>query len=561
MSQANIGLIRRDLLQQADARALLQKIPVADLVTMAGKAADHFLNDTLPLDPESGTMQTPQQYVEQVSATTGMPFSNVRRNMAKVHGVLDKVEEVLAGLTRGLDLSVLDAGYGTVHGQMLSFFPRTDALGVVLPSNSPGVHSLWAPTPVLKMPLVLKPGSAEPWTPLRIINAWVKAGVPAGAFAYYPTDHAGGNEILRSTGRGMVFGDVGSTKRWKADGRVEVHGPGYSKVVIGPDVADEWEQFIDVIAESMSNNGGRSCVNASGVWVTKHADEIAEALAKKLATVSPRAADDPEAVLAPFADPETAKRISATIDGDMATEGTKAEGKLERAMCPRRARRRSRGVGAWRHLSAADRHSMRRQSSAGQSRIPLPVRERRRSAGVGSARLPRPVAGRDLHLERSGIPRALRRLAARRSPELRPAVDDADWVGSAARRQSLRASLRPPRDSAPRLKCITQKRAWPSRSRPMLASATSSSSCGARVTHSAQRCADQGASSPSAQRRSRTADSRVTGVAPPRARRRRSGAGRPCRPPGRRTRPSRPAGRGDLRGGTTQIDTPSPRRV
>ena len=269
-------------------------------------------------------MQTPQQYVEQVSATTGMPFSNVRRNMLKVHGVLDKVEEVLAGLTRGLDLSVLDAGYGTVHGQMLSFFPRTDALGVVLPSNSPGVHSLWAPTPVLKMPLVLKPGSAEPWTPLRVINAWVKAGAPAGAFSYYPTDHAGGNEILRSTGRGMVFGDVGSTKRWKADGRVEVHGPGYSKVVIGPDVADQWQQYIDVIAESMSNNGGRSCVNASGVWVTKHADAIAEALARKLSSVAPRAADDPQAVLAPFADPETAKRISAIIDSDMNGESGSA---------------------------------------------------------------------------------------------------------------------------------------------------------------------------------------------------------------------------------------------
>jgi hypothetical protein len=319
MSQANLGLIRRDLLKQAEARAVLQRIPVAELVAMAGRAAGHFLNDTLPLDPESGTMQTPQQYIEQVSATTGMPFSNVRRNMHKVHGVLDKVEEVLAGLTRGLDLSVLDAGYGSVHGQMLSFFPRTEALGVVLPSNSPGVHSLWAPTPVLKMPLVLKPGSAEPWTPLRIINAWVRAGLPAGVFSYYPTDHAGGNEILRSTGRGMVFGDVGSTKRWKAEGgRVEVHGPGYSKVVIGPDVADDWEKYIDVIAESMSNNGGRSCVNASGVWVTKHGDAIAEALAKKLASVQPRAADDPDAVLAPFADPDTGHRISSMIDGDMA---------------------------------------------------------------------------------------------------------------------------------------------------------------------------------------------------------------------------------------------------
>ena len=325
MSQANLGLIRRDLLKQAEAREALQRIAVADLVAMAGRAAEHFLNDTLPLDPDSGATQTPQQYVEQVSATTGMPFSNVRRNMMKVHGVLSKVEEVLAGLTRGLDLSVLDSGHGIVRGQMLSFYPRTEALGVVLPSNSPGVHSLWAPATVLKMPLVLKPGSAEPWTPLRMIHAWIKAGAPANVFGYYPTDHAGGNEILRSTGRGMVFGDVASTKRWKAEGgRVEVHGPGYSKVVIGPDLADHWEQYIDVIAESISNNGGRSCVNASGVWVTKHADAIAEALAKKLATVVPRAADDPEAVLAPFADPETGKRISAMIDADMAGEAREA---------------------------------------------------------------------------------------------------------------------------------------------------------------------------------------------------------------------------------------------
>jgi acyl-CoA reductase-like NAD-dependent aldehyde dehydrogenase len=186
------------------------------------------------------------------------------------------------------------------------------------------VHSLWAPATVLKMPLVLKPGSAEPWTPLRIIHAWTRAGAPPEAFSYYPTDHAGGNEILRSTGRGMVFGDVGSTRQWKADGRVEVHGPGYSKVVIGPDVADDWEQFIDVIAESISNNGGRSCVNASGVWVTKHGDQIAEALAARLARVVPRTADDPDAVLAPFADPEIARRMSSMIDADMAGESAPA---------------------------------------------------------------------------------------------------------------------------------------------------------------------------------------------------------------------------------------------
>ena len=232
-----------------------------------------------------------------------MPWANVRRNMAKVHGVLSRVDEVLRGLTRGFDLAVLDQGVGDTGGQMLSFFPRADALGVVLPSNSPGVHSLWAPATVLKMPLVLKPGSAEPWTPLRMIQAWIKAGAPAEVFGYYPADHAGGNEILRSCGRGMVFGDVGSTRRWKADPRVEVHGPGFSKIVIGPDVADDWEAYLDMMVESIANNGGRSCVNASGVWVTRHGDRIAEALAERLAKITPRPAEDPEAILAPFADP------------------------------------------------------------------------------------------------------------------------------------------------------------------------------------------------------------------------------------------------------------------
>jgi hypothetical protein len=317
ISLANVGLIRRDLLRQSQQHDALAAIPIADLVRMARSAAAHFVDDALPLDPETGTLQTPQEYVEQVSGTTGAPWSNVRRNMRKVHGVLNHVDQVLQGLTRGLDLSVLDAGVGERDGHMVSFFPRADSLGVVLPNNSPGVHALWAPATVLKMPLVLKPGSAEPWTPLRIIYAWQKAGLPIELFGYYPAGHAGGNEILRSTGRGMVFGDVGSTRQWHGDPRVEVHGPGFSKIVIGPDAADDWERYLDLMVESIANNGGRSCVNASGVWVTRHGDAIAEALAARLAQIEPLPADDPNAVLAPFADPLTAERISSVIDQDL----------------------------------------------------------------------------------------------------------------------------------------------------------------------------------------------------------------------------------------------------
>ena len=155
---------------------------------------------------------------------------------------------MIAGLTRKIPYDVLDRGFGAG----LSFFPRTESLGIVLPSNSPGVHSLWTPAFALKIPLVLKPGSAEPWTPYRLIQALIRAGAPAEVFSYYPADHAGGAEILRQCGRGMVFGDVGSTRMWANDPRIEVHGPGFSKIVIGEDCIEEWEQYLDVMVASIA---------------------------------------------------------------------------------------------------------------------------------------------------------------------------------------------------------------------------------------------------------------------------------------------------------------------
>ena len=71
---------------------------------------------------------------------------------------------------------------------------------------------------------------------------------------------------------------------WESDPRIEIHGPGYSKVIIGEDCVDDWEQYLDVMVASIADNGGRSCVNASAVWAPAHAEEISEALAERLAT-------------------------------------------------------------------------------------------------------------------------------------------------------------------------------------------------------------------------------------------------------------------------------------
>ena len=153
---------------------------MAELLAQCKRAAELFATAELPLG--EGT-QNADDYAQQLSATTGFPLSLVRRNMTKLTGVLEGMAEVLAGLTRGLDLSVLDAS-SSKDGQ--SYQAQSDGLGVILPSNSPGVHGLWLPAIPLKMPLVLKPGRSEPWTPWRLAEAFMAAGTPRETFQGIP---------------------------------------------------------------------------------------------------------------------------------------------------------------------------------------------------------------------------------------------------------------------------------------------------------------------------------------------------------------------------------------
>jgi len=316
ISLANVGLIRRDLRGQREVRDILAGFGAQELYGICSRAAELFAGSSLPLGDSA---QSPEDYVRQVSATTGLPNVMVRRNMQKIRTVLADVEAVVDGLTRNLDTAVFDAGYSGA----ISYFPRAASLGVVLPSNSPGVHSLWIPAFAMKIPLVLKPGSAEPWTPYRIIQALNHAGAPPEVFGYYPADHAGGGEILRQCGRGMVFGDVSSTRLWQGDPRIEIHGPGYSKIVIGEDCIDDWETHLDVMVASILENSGRSCINASGVWVPRHAEAIAEALAQRLASVVARDEADEAAQIAPFADAGVAARMARMIDDELQGDGAR----------------------------------------------------------------------------------------------------------------------------------------------------------------------------------------------------------------------------------------------
>ena len=320
ISQVNAGILRKDLPRYAESRAILKKFSTAQLIEICGKAGDLFLNGTLPLG-DRGHTQSAQQYLETLSATSGLPHVMVRRNMAKIHHALTHMTTILNGLTRGLNMEILDRGFGEQSGTPISYYPTTQALGLVMPSNSPAVNSLWLASIALKIPVVIKPGREEPWTPLRLIQAFIAAGCPSEAFGFYPTDHEGSGEILKLCGRALIFGDKSTTDRYANNPAIQIHGPGFSKILIGADEIENWPKYIDLITGSISDNGGRSCINASAVVVPKFAREIADALGKKLGLIAPLPATDENARLSGFANTKMADYIDGAIEQDLKVPG------------------------------------------------------------------------------------------------------------------------------------------------------------------------------------------------------------------------------------------------
>jgi acyl-CoA reductase-like NAD-dependent aldehyde dehydrogenase len=315
---ANPGLIRRDLLQMSQSKAALDAIPADTLATYCEQAAELFLHADLPCGDAT---QSPQQYVESLSALTRLPHTLVRMNMGKIHAAMSQVRTIIAGLTRNMPLNIFDKGITRIDDLIINYFPTTSSLGVSLPSNAPAVNSLWIPAPVMKIPVLLKPGREDPFTPLRIVQAMIQAGFPKEAFGYYPTTHEGGDTLLTTCGRGISFGSDATVKKYSAFPSIQIHGTGRSKILIGEDMIHRWPEFLDVIVQSISANGGRSCINTSAILVPSHRDELANALAAELAKIQPHPRDHPNAILCGFANPALADGIDDLISAHLKDSG------------------------------------------------------------------------------------------------------------------------------------------------------------------------------------------------------------------------------------------------
>ena len=318
VSRANGGLIQRDIRKAQRARDLLREIPVAELIERVKRAGELYANAELPM---GDGVQSPDAFVRAQSGTTGLPERLCRANMKKNMFVLSEMGRILESLTRGLDLNVLSQGIGEERGVPISFQAESPALGLVLPSNSPGVHTLWLPVIPMQIGLVLKPGPQEPWTPFRMAEAFFQAGIPRETISIYPGEGDVGAAVLDGCGRSLIFGGTPTVDRYRGNPRVQAHGPGFSKILLGDDQVDHWEKYLDVMVDSVFANSGRGCINCSGIWASRHTREIADAIAQRLATIRPLPPEDPDSSLAAFTVPGIAAAISQAIDADLKAGG------------------------------------------------------------------------------------------------------------------------------------------------------------------------------------------------------------------------------------------------
>jgi acyl-CoA reductase-like NAD-dependent aldehyde dehydrogenase len=321
MGRANAALVSRDMRFAQRARDVLREVPIKEVLQRVKKAADLYTKAELPLG--DGT-QTPDQFVTMQSATTGLPEHMCRFNMEKNHFVLTGMDKILDSLTRGLDLDILSRGHGMEErGVPVSYQAQSPVLGLVLPSNSPGVHTLWLPIIPMQVGLVLKPGPQEPWTPYRMTAAFTQAGIPKEAIAIYPGLGDIGAAVLQHCPRSLIFGGSATVEQYKGNPRVQAHGPGFSKVLLGDDCVDEWEKYLDVMVDSVYVNSGRGCINCSGIWASRHTEKIADAIAERIGPVEPLPPDDPKAGLAAFTVPNQADAIWRDIENDVKSSGTR----------------------------------------------------------------------------------------------------------------------------------------------------------------------------------------------------------------------------------------------
>ena len=131
----------------------------------------------------------------------------------------------------------------------MSHQATTPALGIVLPSNSPGVHGLWLPVLALQVGLILKPGSSGALDAVaHDAGDVIEAGIPKRSdldLSGTPTMrvlHDASGHVSANAPDLREHEDRRASTSCESE-RCACTGPDSARSCIGDDVVDDWESL------------------------------------------------------------------------------------------------------------------------------------------------------------------------------------------------------------------------------------------------------------------------------------------------------------------------------
>jgi acyl-CoA reductase-like NAD-dependent aldehyde dehydrogenase len=117
-----------------------------------------------------------------------------------------------------------------------------------------------------------------------LIAALLDAGVEPSYLSLLPGGHATADTLVRSADLSVVFGSDEAIKRYADNRSVIPRGPGRSKLLHTGELTD-WA--LDTICNSVGYDAGMRCTNATAVFTDADPSEVGEAVAARLAALTP----------------------------------------------------------------------------------------------------------------------------------------------------------------------------------------------------------------------------------------------------------------------------------
>ena len=240
---------------------------------------------------------------------------------------IDNVE-FAAGLTNHLkgDFSQQVSAGVDVH----SIKQPVGVVGCITPFNFPVMVPLWMIASAIACgnTVVLKPSEKDPSASVLLADLFAEAGLPPGVLNVVHGDKEAVDAILDSpTVKAVSF--VGSTpiaryvyERGSANGkRVQALGGAKNHMVVLPDA--DLDAAADAAVSAAYGSAGERCMAVSVlVTVGDIADDLVEAIAKRISSLSIGAGTHPESEMGPLITGEHRDKVASYIDAARADGAT-----------------------------------------------------------------------------------------------------------------------------------------------------------------------------------------------------------------------------------------------